>query len=1298
MHGSGGEFAGQMVDEERSLSVSDNRSDNTVVEKQQQQQQQQQQQRRGSGSRRSSNRSMVSSEDNLSHDSYELIEKQADQVEDGVISVDRAAGVESALVAGTANSATAAATAAAATAANKFEQEFYRQAASSKAATVDRASSSSKMSINSSSSLVTMTPPPPMQVKMPYQIHPQQQQPVLPMPILKQPVRRKSSSASGGGATAASQQSSAMQTTSVGGSKQSLSDHYDVVRTSHFSQHHTQQSPLAKAVGFQSHTLPRMPVARYPSTAMTSSSAVAPTASATSSNSSVFHQQFSSRTLPNRRREKSPVYFTRGRLAAADCSSASSSSQASPKMSRPKSLEFNVVVATNALPDKDAFSYQDDTLDTAQVQPPPGTTPPISTHSQAAATMMISKQDQMLAAAGSAEYDDSSSAISGLNELNYASSSDVPQTPEMPSVQFPGLSSMVQMTAVGGTNVVGGLYYEGEHIYDVPEGIEGMYPLMEIAPHPPALLASQQLQRPPPPPPHQTLPLQQITPSEAGRHQGGTAPSGVTQTSQRPRAPMRLPPPPRAALLPTMSSTESESALSARSAPTPVGGNPEILLQAAAAAAAAVAGGRGAVGGKRGGLSVGLISPPEESESTAVIESESNVPAPPEFSGAGVVSDEDGGDGTDVEGQEDLSSRNNLSNKETSSTTVEAVTSKPMDEDVSVEEQGVTVPADRVSMTSPPIIIEEQPFPPGEITEEVTTTSQESTVKRRDSNNHIPTASVAVKDLSPQREEEEMRTEDLMGSVVTLESPPTVFGEDYESTDPNSIIKIADMYVRLGNGSTISSSNGESETGVPFIDDDTNGAAAATVDRCVHPTQQKAEKIFVQDDDIQMPTVTEEETEVPVPPPPPPVTVNPKLLQCSSESSEGSLDIASIPPPPPAIAEEEKEEAIDEDPTFHTSPPMEKSGVIHSRTRPSSDAVVEVITFPLPLAQRSLSRISEGSSSDNGAAAAAAAAANLQGQQHRERRVDEAVLKGPPQEMISSEEEKDAEDDTISESNYTTSDDNNPPSLNSDLPENRTSPDGKQTGVAQQSAVDGSTDLDAVAATSRPSVMQIVRECGVELGGEIEFPSPPSSLLGEEEANPATEFTQLDSSSTAAAFLEVTPATDEADDAKEPERIPYDLSSISSANDVTGGKAVGDLEGEERDISNKAKQDDDDASLHDSMEILEEVSTEDHFERDIESDDDDDDYEAAAAAGAEEEDFHDQRDAFEMLPMPSEIGVEELPLKRAEEEPLEQSETAEILTSLERTGGSNSERRPAGREGNSSRRRVETIVTEEVIL
>ena len=83
-------------------------------------------------------------------------------------------------------------------------------------------------------------------------------------------------------------------------------------------------------------------------------------------------------------------------------------------------------------------------------------------------------------------------------------------------------------------------------------------------------------------------------------------------------------------------------------------------------------------------------------------------------------------------------------------------------------------------------------------------------------------------------------------------------------------------------------------------------------------------------------------------------------------------------------------------------------------------------------------------------------------------------------------------------------------------------------------------------------------------------------------------------------------------------KIPYDL-SISSENDVTndehksGEDQAGNSEG----------------SLHDSMEILEEVATEDHFDNDLPIDDDDDD-------ASQESDEVDQepKDIFEMHPMP----------------------------------------------------------------
>ena len=74
------------------------------------------------------------------------------------------------------------------------------------------------------------------------------------------------------------------------------------------------------------------------------------------------------------------------------------------------------------------------------------------------------------------------------------------------------------------------------------------------------------------------------------------------------------------------------------------------------------------------------------------------------------------------------------------------------------------------------------------------------------------------------------------------------------------------------------------------------------------------------------------------------------------------------------------------------------------------------------------------------------------------------------------------------------------------------------------------------------------------------------------------------------------------------DKVPYDL-SISSENEVTNKEREGDNS---------------EGSLHDSMEILEEVATEDHFDHDNDAD---------SASEAEEEE--EPRDIFEMPPMPN---------------------------------------------------------------
>ena len=164
-----------------------------------------------------------------------------------------------------------------------------------------------------------------------------------------------------------------------------------------------------------------------------------------------------SRTLPNRRRERSPVYYSRSRLAPGghahqDCSSGSSSSHASPLIARPKSLEF-AVVNVNALPNKQAYSYHDDSIEQGHQQ---------------SANQLISNQ---LMKPPLDLYDDSSSA---MNEQ--LSSSDVPQTPENPNVTFLPLEAGPVIVGCH-QGVVAGLkqyYNTEERIYDVPEGIEGI--------------------------------------------------------------------------------------------------------------------------------------------------------------------------------------------------------------------------------------------------------------------------------------------------------------------------------------------------------------------------------------------------------------------------------------------------------------------------------------------------------------------------------------------------------------------------------------------------------------------------------------------------------------------------------------------------------------------------------------------------------------------------------------------------------------------------------------------------------
>ena len=126
----------------------------------------------------------------------------------------------------------------------------------------------------------------------------------------------------------------------------------------------------------------------------------------------------------------------------------------------------------------------------------------------------------------------------------------------------------------------------------------------------------------------------------------------------------------------------------------------------------------------------------------------------------------------------------------------------------------------------------------------------------------------------------------------------------------------------------------------------------------------------------------------------------------------------------------------------------------------------------------------------------------------------------------------------------------------------------------------------------------------------LDLPSPPSSMATTDEVTQEgrTEVTLVDPDSL---YLEISPEEDDDDeddreDTRLKDKVPYDL-SISSENEVThGGEPSSNSEG----------------SLHDSMEILEEIATEDHFETDVIPDDQDSDQDG------------EPKDIFEMPPMP----------------------------------------------------------------
>ena len=292
-------------------------------------------------------------------------------------------------------------------------------------------------------------------------------------------------------------------------------------------------------------------------------------------------QLHASRTLPNRkRREKSPAVFTTGKLSL-DCSSASSSSHASPRLSRPKSLDFSVV-ALQDLPQSTAYSYRDDTIEQH-------------------------------------DFEENSSSTVSQGQNNYASSSDVPATPEVPITaanvtqsgvgahQFSRVShiSRKQISTLNSSKH-SSLPLTGinqERIYDIPEGIERDEFGVEL--HQPIRGGDRVTNQRQPPQPQPRTVFQILTPNATYKNYIAARKFSSEDSETIPANPkLKIFPPPMPRSLKKVSSTESESA----SLPPVPGFDSDTLS-----------------------LPLDLISPPLESEnSTDLVDSES-LPAPPQF-------------------------------------------------------------------------------------------------------------------------------------------------------------------------------------------------------------------------------------------------------------------------------------------------------------------------------------------------------------------------------------------------------------------------------------------------------------------------------------------------------------------------------------------------------------------------------------------------------------------------------------------------------------------------------------------
>ena len=792
-------------------------------------------------------------------------------------------------------------------------------------------------------------------------------------------------------------------------------------------------------------------------------------------------------------------------------------------------------------------------------------------------------------------------------------------------------------------------------------------------------------------------------------------------------------PPPQRALLATMSSTESESAMSARSAPTPIS-NPDILMKTTNAAAyldeeledeyddveededeeddfdinsdnrnrniSSTNAQQQQLGPDRHvgqqqqqqrhhqipHFQVNLISPPAEDQSessTAVLDVPGCTP-PPEFSGAGVINNEDPLEATDVEDESQSHA-----------------TPKPEDGNPEEDEK------------------------------------QDQEQKNKTDDNISETTKEPLEDMIMEEIEEE------------------------EEEGSSKVIKVADLYVKLehtanGSGSTISEegNTGSDIAPVPFIDDNSDGkeneqdliehldgindAASENVDYRAKvvslPSKQIAELVFIaseaetlsKSEDIskeleeEAEEILEQDAEidktihpishdsniedtkndndnedlhddvkdvevVPVPEKeftqPDVVVVEtsgtsatatidrlPSLPTLDSTQSSMEIEIEHIPPPPThcdfqdgksaaGVAGPQKSITSEES----VSPPPPPEELVGSDDNGPPTAIPKMggnssnnsSGFPFPPAPlpapRTLSRISEASNTAN--------ASN-----NKVENTIKAAVMPPQNDQLGSPARSVSE--TITDQNCTTSvhegaeseeDDAivNPPSLNSDLPENTASGSGSRVGgvmraIAEFEAKAMHQNLSQSTNTTSTASTKIGQTGGQHSSDHL--PSPPSSLLNTtteeeedqtevtctQEACPKTEVTLIDPDSL---FLEIAPdpyvsTIDRSDDEGSPvelvegaprDKIPYDL-SISSENEVTNKEFMLQEGGQKSDDGNNSE-----GSLHDSMEILEEIATEDHFDHDIIDDDEHEESDDQASDAEADQ----TRDIFEMPPMPN---------------------------------------------------------------